>query len=58
MAYIDTSSLQSFMSRTHSYIIIVDFTSESDLSKYGSRQILYVKIRNQLVHWSRSEYIQ
>ena len=37
MTYVNTSPLQSFMSRTDSHIIIVNFISESDLSMYGLR---------------------
>ena len=44
MTYVNTSPLQSFMSRTDSHIIIVNFTSDSDLSMYGLGQKLYVKI--------------
>ncbi len=38
MPYVNTSPLQSFISKIDSHIIIVDFTSESDLSIYGLGQ--------------------
>jgi hypothetical protein len=38
MSYINSSPLQSFMSRTNSHIIIVSFISDGDLSIYGLGQ--------------------
>ena len=38
MTYINTSPAQSFISRTHSNIIIVHFMGESDSSIYGLGQ--------------------
>ena len=38
MTYVNTSPLQSFMSRTDSHIIIVNCISESDLSMYSLGQ--------------------
>jgi hypothetical protein len=37
MTYANTSSFQCFMSKTDSYIILVNFISESDFSMYGFR---------------------
>ena len=49
MPYVNISSLQSFMLKIDSHIIIVNFISESDLSMYGLEQNLYVQIRKELV---------
>ena len=42
MTYVNASLLQSFMLRTDSHIIILNFISESDISRLG--QNLYVTI--------------
>jgi hypothetical protein len=54
MVYINISPLQSFMSRTDSHIIIVNFSSDSDSSMYGLFKKLYVKKWKDLVHWSNT----
>jgi hypothetical protein len=43
MIYVNTSPLQSFMSKTISYILIVNSINESDLSMYGLGKIYTYK---------------
>ena len=44
VAYVNTSQLQSLMSRTESHVVIVNFVSESDLPIYGLGQ--------KIIRWS------
>ena len=45
MPYVNTSPLQSFISKIDSHIIIVNFISESDLSIYGLGQIKFYTLK-------------